>query len=128
MVRAAGVEPTSCGFGGRYSIQLSYARSAQNTIEHYDLPPAESASPGAVATQPSKNTLNTIPVIMQQLPGPASKSARKSMLGWVEGLRKVIGMFNTVLWIYIALLVVGGLMGFIKGKSKISLISSVLFA
>jgi uncharacterized membrane protein (UPF0136 family) len=37
-------------------------------------------------------------------------------------------MFNTVLWVYIALLIVGGLMGFIKGKSKISLISSLIFA
>jgi uncharacterized membrane protein (UPF0136 family) len=37
-------------------------------------------------------------------------------------------MFNTVLWVYIVLLIVGGLMGFIKGKSRISLISSFIFA
>jgi uncharacterized membrane protein (UPF0136 family) len=35
---------------------------------------------------------------------------------------------NTVLWIYIVLLVVGGLMGFLKAKSKVSLIMSVTFA
>ena len=35
---------------------------------------------------------------------------------------------NTILWIYIILLVIGGLIGFFKGKSKVSLIMSVVFA
>ena len=35
---------------------------------------------------------------------------------------------NTVLWIYIALLLVGGLIGFLKGKSKVSLITAAAFA
>jgi uncharacterized membrane protein (UPF0136 family) len=35
---------------------------------------------------------------------------------------------NKILWIYIVLLVVGGLIGFFKGKSKVSLIMSVCFA
>jgi uncharacterized membrane protein (UPF0136 family) len=35
---------------------------------------------------------------------------------------------NTVLWIYIVLLVVGGLIGFLKAKSRVSLIMSVVFA
>jgi uncharacterized membrane protein (UPF0136 family) len=34
----------------------------------------------------------------------------------------------TILWIYIGLLVVGGLMGYFKGKSKVSLNMSVAFA
>jgi uncharacterized membrane protein (UPF0136 family) len=33
-----------------------------------------------------------------------------------------------VLWIYIVLLLVGGLIGFIKAKSKVSLITSAVFA
>lgn len=33
-----------------------------------------------------------------------------------------------ILWIYIALLVLGGLMGFLKVKSKVSLIMSLVFA
>lgn len=33
-----------------------------------------------------------------------------------------------VLWIYIVLLLVGGLIGFFKGKSKVSLITSAVFA
>src|SRR5882757_6281504 len=33
-----------------------------------------------------------------------------------------------VLWVYIVLLLVGGLIGFFKGKSKASLITSVVFA
>ena len=35
---------------------------------------------------------------------------------------------NTVLWIYIVLLLVGGLIGFFKGRSKVSLITSAVFA
>ena len=37
-------------------------------------------------------------------------------------------MQNTVLWVYIVLLLVGGLIGFFKGKSKVSLIMSAAFA
>ena len=35
---------------------------------------------------------------------------------------------NTVLWIYIILLLVGGLIGFFKAKSRVSLITSAVFA
>jgi len=35
---------------------------------------------------------------------------------------------HRILWIYIILLVIGGLIGFFKGKSKVSLIMSVCFA
>ena len=35
---------------------------------------------------------------------------------------------NTVLWVYIVLLLVGGLIGFLKAGSKVSLISSSVFA
>ena len=35
---------------------------------------------------------------------------------------------ETVLWIYIVLLVIGGLIGFFKGKSQVSLIMSASFA
>lgn len=35
---------------------------------------------------------------------------------------------NKILWIYIVLLVIGGLIGFVKAKSSVSLIMSVVFA
>lgn len=37
-------------------------------------------------------------------------------------------MQHTVLWVYIVLLIVGGLIGFFKAKSKVSLIMSAAFA
>lgn len=36
--------------------------------------------------------------------------------------------WQLIVWIYVALLVVGGLMGFLKAGSKVSLIMSVAFA
>ncbi len=35
---------------------------------------------------------------------------------------------NTILWIYIILLLAGGLIGFLKAGSKVSLITSAVFA
>ena len=35
---------------------------------------------------------------------------------------------ETILWIYIVLLLIGGLIGFLKAKSKVSLIMSLAFA
>ncbi len=35
---------------------------------------------------------------------------------------------NTILWIYIVLLLVGGMIGFFKAKSKISLLTSAISA
>ena len=37
-------------------------------------------------------------------------------------------MQHIVLWIYIGLLLVGGLIGFLKAKSRVSLIMSAIFA
>src|SRR5262249_47034454 len=60
------------------------------------------------------------------------RAGRNSLLGnsgqLIQAPRANSMTPNLVLWIYIALLLLGGLMGFIKAKSKISLIMSALFA
>lgn len=53
------------------------------------------------------------------------------MLGCAPGLSEGRGTFmapQLILWVYIALLITGGLIGFLKAKSKASLIASLAFA
>ena len=59
------------------------------------------------------------------------RAGRNSELGRGGKLRQpaaVHNFTNTVLWIYIVLLLVGGMIGFLKAASKVSLISSSVFA
>ena len=59
------------------------------------------------------------------------RAGRNSELGRDRELRQppaVHNFANTVLWVYIVLLLAGGLIGFFKAKSQVSLISSSAFA
>jgi uncharacterized membrane protein (UPF0136 family) len=59
------------------------------------------------------------------------RAGRNSKLGRFGQLRQAAAMNHfdvKVLWVYIVLLLVGGLIGFFKGKSKVSLITSAVFA
>ena len=59
------------------------------------------------------------------------RAGRNSELGRVGKLRQSASVNNfdvKVMWIYIVLLLVGGLIGFLKAKSKVSLITSAVFA
>jgi len=51
----------------------------------------------------------------------------QSVYGYIPASDTIMSP-NKVLWIYIVLLVIGGLIGFFKGKSQVSLIMSVCFA
>jgi len=59
------------------------------------------------------------------------RAGRNSELGRGGKLRQpavVHNFTNTVLWVYIILLLIGGLIGFFKANSRVSLISSSVFA
>lgn len=56
--------------------------------------------------------MGTLQYILHSLPWPIGEAVAR----------------DTVLWIYIVLLLVGGVFGLVKGKSKVSLVTSVLFA
>jgi len=59
------------------------------------------------------------------------RAGRNFVFGRFGKLRqpaRVHDFANKVLWAYIVLLVVGGLIGFFKAKSKVSLITSSVFA
>jgi len=47
---------------------------------------------------------------------------------WLDSGEQEIMNPNKVLWIYIILLIIGGLIGFLKAKSKVSLVMSAAFA
>jgi len=59
------------------------------------------------------------------------RAGRNSELGRLGKLRQpaLVNHFDVkVLWVYIVLLLVGGFIGFLKAKSKVSLITSAVFA
>jgi uncharacterized membrane protein (UPF0136 family) len=59
------------------------------------------------------------------------RAGRNFKFGRFRKLRQpahVHDLSNKVLWAYIVLLLVGGLIGFFKAKSKVSLITSAVFA
>ena len=57
------------------------------------------------------------------------RAGRNSKLGRFGQLRQPTRVNNNlILWIYIVLLIVGGLIGFLRAKSRISLIMSAIFA
>jgi uncharacterized membrane protein (UPF0136 family) len=66
---------------------------------------------------------------MQPLPDGQGPLSCPSTTGWIDrpNSEKMQGTMNahTTLWIYIVLLLAGGIAGFLKGKSRISLVTSV---
>ena len=56
------------------------------------------------------------------------RNLRLDVFKELQTLRAMHGFASTVLWIYIVLLVIGGLIGFLKAKSQVSLVSSSVAA
>ncbi len=60
--------------------------------------------------------------------GRNSKLGSAGELGESQRSRIMLHYANQILWVYIVLLVIGGMVGFLKAGSKISLIMSASFA
>jgi len=58
----------------------------------------------------------------------AGRNFKFGRFGKLRQPARVHDLQNKVLWAYIILLLVGGLIGFFKAKSKVSLITSAVFA
>jgi len=58
----------------------------------------------------------------------AGRNFKFGRFGKLRQPARVHDFANKVLWAYIVLLLVGGLIGFFKAKSKVSLITSAVFA